>query len=173
MSEQDKGIDKNNFNPELKRQDRTEFYTSYAVPFTPENAQNVAGLLNRIMAWEIGQGIRSETNDPQTMDNLDKLQRQFMIVSCQKFQSSILLSKGKLTDIKNRFDNYVSAEGLSEDKVGEYRRALLTMEVSLSNVMSITPHVEEQTIQQFRFGPKSIGDWLRKRAERGSRDGLG
>ena len=159
-------------NPEPIEKHGPEFYSSFPVTYTPENAQNVAGLLNKIMAFEISRGERSDVHDPSTADNLDTLQRGFMIASQQKTPTPIPMSEANVADIVGHFEKYAQAKELTEDEKEAASRALLTMDVSLRNVRTAAP--PPKAPDQFGFGPNSIaGEWARKRAEKGSKDGLG
>lgn len=99
------------------KQPNPEFNTSYPVQFQPASCKEIAEPLNRIVASEIGLGLRSATNNAATYDSLERLQRSFMIGSSQEYNVSIPLSENDIRFLEDRFNEYATSKALSNEEI--------------------------------------------------------
>ena len=134
-----------------------------SVRFNPDNAQPIAGLLNKIVAYEVGQGVRSENVDRDTEDILDKWQRDFMVASQGKAPTIFEISQSRIDYIRDHFDKYAVGKDLSDEARLEGKKVLQILKVSLGGSRSGVTEAREPS--QFGVGADSVIDpWLKGRA---------
>ena len=169
----EKTMSKESLTKENIKQQNPEFNTSYPVQFQPASCKEIAEPLKKIVAFEVGLGLRSATNNADTYDSLERLQRSLMIGSSQENNVSIPLSENDIRFLEDRFNEYATAKALSNEEIFDQSAFLRMLREKLDRTINV-PKFQDKRPDSFGVGSNSIlGIWGRKRGEKGSKSGLG
>lgn len=149
----------------------TSDFIACRVQIPEETSIKLFPLLLGAANYEIKLGIRTDMNDPQTEDDLDRWMRDCVASTTSKRDMAISASRNAIKNIFEKIDNYDKASGKTQEQLAETVR--LKLEILRRQEEAIKGVNINETKTSAGFGTDGIRGWLKAWGGKGSKDRLG
>jgi len=138
-----------------------------------ETVSAVAPIINTLVNYEIKRGVRNSEYDNENAeknDIIDEVHRSLNIGNTNKDDVILNLTPSEWLNIKQHISEAAENKAFSPKDLFEFE----SISTRINAAFTQEPKKEEKKLDSFGMGPNSLlYSWAKRKAEKGSRDGLG